>query len=180
MPQKLLYSTMIGLTLGDITKSNAEAIVNDASSDLKPGRGPNKAIHAAAGAPMLAECQRVIEHDGPVQVAHTCVTDGGLLKAKYVIHAVGPNWQGGSANEDILLGDTYKAALKTAADYSLKTVALTPLGIGDHARYPIEKSAIVAVYALEEFCRSDDRLKEVQIVISDSFVYSVFQKAMTY
>jgi O-acetyl-ADP-ribose deacetylase (regulator of RNase III) len=180
MTQKLIYSTMIGLSLGDITKSNVDAIINDASSDLKPGRGPNKAIHAAAGAPLLAECKRIIEHEGPIQVAHACVTDGGLLKAKYVIHAVGPNWQGGSASEEEYLAETYTNALKVAADYSLKTVALTPLGIGDHARYPVEKSALVAVHAIEEFCRSDERLTEVHIVIADSFVYSVFQKAMAY
>jgi O-acetyl-ADP-ribose deacetylase len=180
MPQKQLYATMIILNLGDITKSTADAIINDASSNLKESRGPSKAIYAAAGAPLLAECKRILDHDGPIQVGQACVTDGGLLKAKYIIHAVGPIWQGGGAQEEEKLGETYLNALKVAADYSLKIVALTPLGIGEHARYPVEKSAHVAIHALEEFCRSDERLKEVHIIISDSFVFSVFQKAFTY
>jgi O-acetyl-ADP-ribose deacetylase (regulator of RNase III) len=180
MPQKLVYATTIVLTLGDITKSNADAIINDASTNLTPVRGPNKAIFAAAGAPLVTECKRVIDHEGPIQVTQNCVTDGGLLRVKYVIHAVGPNWQGGGASEEEFLGSTYTNAFKTAADHAMKVVALTPLGIGEHARYPVEKSAIVAIHAIEEFCRADERLKEIHIVISDSFVYSVFQKALTY
>ncbi|HEY9734161.1 MAG TPA: macro domain-containing protein [Drouetiella sp.] len=180
MPQKMVYSTNLMLSLGDITQSTADAIINDACSKLTPVLGPNKAIFAAAGAPLSTECQKVIEHQGPVQVTQNCVTDGGLLKVKYVIHAVGPNWQGGGADEERLLGSTYTNALKTAADYAMTSVAITPLAIGDHARFPVEKSAIVAVHAVEEFCRSDERLRQIQFIIRDSFVYSVFQKAMTY
>ncbi len=180
MPQKLVYSTYLGLHLGDITKSTADAIINDASTNLTPVRGPNKAIFTAAGAPLEAECKRVIEHQGPIAATQNCVTDGGLLKVKYVIHAVGPNWQGGGAGEEQLLGTTYKNALKTAADHAMTTVSITPLAIGDHTRYPVEKSAIVAVHAIEEFCRADERLKQIHFIISDSFVYSVFQKALTY
>lgn len=179
MPQKQLYSTTLILWLGDITQSTADAIINDASPNLTPVRGPNKTIFTAAGAPLVTECKKVIDHQGPLQPTQNCVTDAGLLKVKYVIHAVGPNWQGGNAGEEQLLGSTYTNALKTAADHAMSSVSITPLGIGDHARYPVEKSALVAVHAIEEFCRADERLKQIQFMISDSFVYSVFQKALT-
>jgi O-acetyl-ADP-ribose deacetylase (regulator of RNase III) len=171
---------MIKLVLGDITKANVEAVINDASSDLKPSRGPNKAIHEAAGPALLAECKRAIDHQGPIETGQAVVTDGGLLRAKYVIHAVGPKWNGGNSYEEQWLVETYQNALKVAADYAITTVAITPLAIGDHARYPVEKSALVAISSMEEFCRIDERLKEIQFVIADQFVYSVFKKAMTY
>jgi O-acetyl-ADP-ribose deacetylase (regulator of RNase III) len=180
MTTKKVYSTVFKLALGDITKANVEAIINDAHPDLKPHRGPCKAIHEAGGSFFAGECQRVIDHQGALDAAQACVTDGGLLRAKYVIHAVGPKWNGGNSDEESLLVHTYENALKVAADYGIKTVAITPLAIGDLARYPVEKSALVAISAIEEFCRVDERLKEIQLIIADPFVHSVFQKAMAY
>jgi O-acetyl-ADP-ribose deacetylase (regulator of RNase III) len=180
MPQKQVYSTMVALIAGDITKSPAEAIVNDANPQLKPARGPSKLIYEVAGPALSTECGQLVEREGQVPAGEVRVTGAGLLRAKYVIHAVSPVWQGGSGYEERMLGDTYQAALKAAADYSLKMVALTALGIGDHARFPVEKAAQVGVYAIEEFCRNDERLRDIQFIISDQFVYSQMQKAMTY
>jgi len=181
MTQKQVYSTVFKLVLGDITKATAvEAIINDASPDLKPHRGPCKAIHEAAGSFFAGECQRVIDHQGVLEPGQACVTDGGLLRAKYVIHAVGPKWYGGNSDEEQVLVHTYQNCLKVAADYGITSVAITPLAIGDQSRYPVEKSALVAIAAIEEFCRVDERLKEIQLIIADSFIYSVFKKAMAY
>ena len=176
MPQKLLYSTMVKLVLGDITKANAEAIINDARSDLKPERGPNKAIHDAAGPALMAECKRHIDHEGPLEPGPSMRDRWRIIESEICHTCSRARWSGGQNYEEGILADTYQNAFKVAADYSLTTVAVTPLAIGEHARYPVEKSAIIAISSLEEFCRSDERLKEIMFVISDQFVYSVFQK----
>lgn len=180
MPQKQVYSTMVALVSGDITRSPLEAIVTDSNPDLKAGRGPNNAIHTAAGPALATECKQSFDHDGPCEAGQVRITGAGMLRAKYVIHAVSPKWQGGMGLEERILGDTYQAALKAAADYGLSSVALTLLGIGDYSRYPVDKAATVGIYAVEEFCRADERLREIQFIISDQFVYSMVNKAMTY
>ncbi|MDE2028890.1 MAG: O-acetyl-ADP-ribose deacetylase [Candidatus Omnitrophica bacterium] len=137
--------TRIEIKLTDITGERVDAIVNAANTSLLGGGGVDGAIHQAAGPELLEECR--LMHGCPTGGAK--LTRGYRLFAKYVIHTVGPVWQGGKHNEDELLADCYRNCLKLAQEHGIKTVAFPCISTGVY-RFPIERAAAIALKTIDE------------------------------
>jgi O-acetyl-ADP-ribose deacetylase len=142
--------------LGDITKLNVEAIVNAANSTLLGGGGVDGAIHDAAGPQLFEACQRL----GRYVVGEAKIRPGYLLKAAYVIHAVGPIWRGGRSREPELLASCYRRSLQLAAEHNVRSLAFPSIGTGAFG-YPIELAAPIAVAETRDFARIPSSLSEI-------------------
>ena len=139
------HATELRVIEGDITACDDDAIVNAANSSLLGGGGVDGAIHRAAGPELVFEC-RLLHGCRPGEAK---ITRGYRLKARHVIHTVGPVWNGGSRDEDTLLADCYTHNLKLAAKRGLRTIAFPAISTGRY-RFPIERAARIAVAAVIE------------------------------
>jgi O-acetyl-ADP-ribose deacetylase (regulator of RNase III) len=154
---------------GDITKIQADAIVNAANEALLPGGGVSGAIHRAAG-PELAEACKAV---APCPTGEARITPGFRLPAKWVIHTVGPIWHGGTQNESHLLESAYRSSLALAKQYRLRTVAFPSISTGIYG-YPLEKAAPIALKFLLDEAPDFDAL---YLVAFDEKTYEAYQKA---
>lgn len=136
----------IELTLGDITRASVDVIVNAANSGLMGGGGVDGAIHRAGGPAILAECRKLRAERGPLPPGEAVITNAGRLPSRYVIHTVGPVWQGGSHGEAEILERCYRNSLGLAAAHGLDSVALPSISTGAYG-YPIERAAPIALGA---------------------------------
>jgi O-acetyl-ADP-ribose deacetylase (regulator of RNase III) len=133
-------STVLDIVVADITTLDVDAIVNAANRTLLGGGGVDGAIHRAAGPQLLAECETL----GGCETGSAKMTRGYRLKAKHVIHAVGPVWGGGNKNEEILLAGCYRTALDLAAGKGLTSIAYPAISTGIY-RFPADLAARIAV-----------------------------------
>lgn len=138
---------------GDITKLQVEAIVNAANSPLLGGGGVNGAIHRAAGPDLAAECRSL----GGCKTGEAIATKGYKLPARYVIHAVGPVWQGGNAHEDKLLASCYRRSLKVADQLNVKSIAFPAISTGIFG-FPKIRAAKIAVTEIQNYTGGIERL----------------------
>jgi O-acetyl-ADP-ribose deacetylase len=129
----------------DITTLDTDAIVNAANASLAPGGGVCGAIHRAAGSELARACAAI----GGCPTGEARLTPGFALPSKYVIHAVGPVWQGGGAGEAELLASAYRAALRLAAGHDVRSIAFPAISTGIYG-YPVEQATAVAVSAVRE------------------------------
>jgi len=114
LTEAILGEAKLSIIKGNITQQETDAIVNAAKSSLMGGGGVDGAIHRAGGPAILEECKQIVAKQGRLPTGKAVITTGGNLKAKYVIHTVGPVWYGGNKGESELLGSAYRESLKLA------------------------------------------------------------------
>jgi len=159
---------------GDITTMEVDAIVNAANNSLLGGGGVDGAIHRAAGPELLEECKML----NGCKTGEAKVTKGYKLPAKYVIHTVGPVWEGGEKGEDELLASCYKNSLRIAEEMGLKTIAFPSISTGAY-RYPINRAARIAVNEISNFLETSKNISKVFIVCFDSKTFDSYVNAKT-
>lgn len=166
--------TKIKLTQGDITREMTDAIVNAANSGLMGGGGVDGAIHRAGGPAILGECRQIISRIGRLDTGKAVITTGGNLRAKYVIHTVGPVWYGGSRNEADLLSSAYRESLRLATERKLKSISFPSISTGAYG-YPVAEAAKIALDAVVASLRDEPTsLEEVFFVLYDTRTYQVY------
>jgi O-acetyl-ADP-ribose deacetylase (regulator of RNase III) len=156
----------VSLIQGDITDMDIDAIVNAANSSLMGGGGVDGAIHGRGGPRILEECKRLRAREWPggLPTGKAAITTGGNLKAKYVIHTVGPIWRGGTGKEPELLAGAYRNSLKLAVSKGVKTIAFPSISTGAYG-YPIERASRIALTTVKNFLEKEDDLDKVMFVL---------------
>jgi O-acetyl-ADP-ribose deacetylase (regulator of RNase III) len=167
----------IKLHQGDITKLQVDAIVNAANSSLMGGGGVDGAIHRAGGKQILEECMEIINRQGSCPAGEAVITSGGKLPAKYVIHTVGPVWNGGKRDEETLLANCYRNSLNIAADKYVESIAFPNISTGVY-HFPKSKAAQIAVNTVDEFLQKNTDIQEVIFVCYDQENFALYQKLL--
>ncbi len=160
---------MIHLWQGDITLCGTDAIVNAANNSLLGGRGVDGAIHKAAGKELLEECRAL----GGCATGKAKITKGYQLKSKYVIHTVGPVWNGGHDNEEQLLAECYRNSLSLAMENGCQSIAFPSISTGVY-RFPKAIAADIALNEIESFLYK--HFLDIWIVCFDSETYSLYKQ----
>lgn len=161
----------IEIIQGDITKLKVDAIVNAANTTLLGGGGVDGAIHRAAGPQLLEECKKL----GGCPTGQAKITKGYNLPAKYVIHTVGPVWNGGNNNEDELLASCYKNSLKLALENKIKTIAFPSISTGAY-RFPVERASKIAFSTVNEFLNKHPEIEKVIFCCFDEKTYNIYKQ----
>ncbi|MGE5483881.1 MAG: macro domain-containing protein [Ignavibacteriales bacterium] len=194
-------STEITLKIGDITLEDTEAIVNAANSGLLGGGGVDGAIHRAGGPAILEECRKIRARQGGCPTGEAVITTGGRLKAKYVVHTVGPVWRGRerghgpagehefagghepahehaeSRPEDGLLRNAYRNSLRVAKENGAKTIAFPSISTGAY-RFPIERAARIALETVRDYALEHDHFSEVRFVLFTKADYDIYMTTL--
>jgi O-acetyl-ADP-ribose deacetylase len=160
----------IEILRGDITKLDADAIVNAANTTLLGGGGVDGAIHRAAGLELLAECRTL----GGCEPGQAKITRGHNLSARFVIHTVGPIWRSGKHNEARILISCYRNSLQLAVENEIRTIGFPAISCGAYG-YPIEEAARIAFKTTREFLAVSDEIRKVIFVVWGEDVYDAYR-----
>jgi len=174
----IINNTKLSLIQGDITKQTTDAIVNAANPSLMGGGGVDGAIHQAGGPAILEECKQIVSRQGRLPTGKAVITTGGNLKAKYVIHTVGPIWHSGKGNEAELLASAYRESLKLAAENKLASISFPSISTGAYG-YPVAEAARIALRTVVSFLKEQaTSIKEVVFVLFDPRTYENYCSAL--
>ncbi|MBZ0304646.1 MAG: O-acetyl-ADP-ribose deacetylase [Anaerolineae bacterium] len=169
-----IHKTRIELVQGDIVQEETDAIVNAANAALAGGGGVDGAIHRAAGAEELqAACRKL----GGCATGDAKITPGFKLKAKYIIHAVGPVYQPGSEESPRLLASAYRRSLEVAIENGAQTIAFPAISTGVYG-YPMKAAAQIALKTAAAFARQHDSIELIRFVLFGSDAYEIFKAAL--
>lgn len=166
-----MKSERIEVVKGDITLIDADVIVNAANTTLLGGGGVDGAIHRAAGPGLLEECRTL----NGCETGKAKITRGYNLKAKYVIHTVGPVWHGGHENEHELLASCYSNSLELAEEYKVKTLAFPGISAGVY-RFPKDQAAFIAVSEVKRFLSKHQYPARVIFVAFDDTNFELYRQ----
>jgi O-acetyl-ADP-ribose deacetylase len=159
----------IKIIIGDITQQQTEAIVNAANKTLLGGGGVDGAIHRAAGPEMLAECKTL----GGCETGESKISKGYKLKAKFVIHTVGPVWNGGKYKEKDKLALCYRNSLALAVENNIKSISFPSVSTGIY-RFPVREASAVALNEINNFLKKEKILQSVVIVCFDKNTFDAY------
>lgn len=168
--------TLLRLLRGDITRQDTEAIVNAANSSLMGGGGVDGAIHRAGGSQILDECREIVARQGRLPAGEAVITTGGRLKAKYVIHTVGPIWRGGRQGEPGLLRNAYFNCLSLAKDKGISSLSFPSISTGAY-RFPIESAARIALATVRDFLQDNQNINEVRFILFGEQDLQAYERA---
>jgi O-acetyl-ADP-ribose deacetylase len=166
---------MIELHQGDITEQRVDAIVNAANAQLAGGGGVDGAIHRRGGPSIMEETKR--RYPGGCPTGSAVISSAGNLSAKYVIHAVGPVWRGGSQGEAEELAGAYRRSLELAVEHECRSLALPALSTGAYG-YPIDLASRVALATVRDFLAQHNRPEVVRFVLFSAGAYGAFSAAL--
>lgn len=156
---------------GNIVDMNVDAIVNAANNMLQGGAGVDGAIHKAAGRELLAECLAL----GGCRTGEAAITSGYNLKAKWVIHTVGPVWRGGKRGEDEKLAMCYRNCLRLAAERALETIAFPAISTGTFG-YPVDRAAMIALHETLRFVSMNEAVRKIFFVCLDPTTFETYSR----
>lgn len=163
----------IRLIKGDITKVETDAIVNAANSSLLGGGGVDGAIHRAGGQSVLDECVAIRNRQGGCKTGEAVITTGGKLPAKYIIHTVGPVWNGDKNEKEKLLEKSYNNSLMLAVDNKITSIAFPNISTGIY-HFPKEIAARIAIKTVSDFLDENQTIEKVVFVCFDDENYGLY------
>ena len=168
-----VQKSILEIVQGDITQQDTEAIGNAANSALAGGGGVDGAIHRAGGPSMMSELRA--RYKG-CPTGSAVITSGGNLKAKYVIHAVGPRYSGSPKDPDLLSG-AYRRSLELCTQNKISSIAFPSISTGIYG-YPVEEASRIALKTVMDFLKDHPEVKLVRFVLFDSKTYDVYEEAL--
>lgn len=168
-----VYQSILEVVQGDITQQDTEAIGNAANSRLAGGGGVDGAIHRAGGPTLMSELRA--KYKG-CPTGSAVITDGGNLKAKYVIHAVGPIYSG-SPKDPELLSSAYQKSLELCTQHKISSIAFPSISTGVYG-YPVDEASRVALRAVKDYLKDHPEINLVRFVLFDSKTYSLYQEVL--
>ena len=160
----------------DITREQADALVNAANSSLMGGGGVDGAIHRAGGPAILEACKQVVTRIGRLPAGQAVATPAGRLSAKYVIHTVGPFWSGGTRGEADTLASCHQECIRIADDLHLASIAFPAISTGAYG-YPADQASPIAVSSAAEALTKATHVREVRFVLFDSETFEHYAQA---
>lgn len=163
----------LALVVGDITLQDTDAVVNAANTSLLGGGGVDGAIHRAAGPELLSECRMI----GGCPTGEARITKGYRLKAKWVIHSVGPVWRGGTENEEELLGRCYRNSLAIAARQGIRTIAFPSISTGAYG-FPVRRASAIAIRTIVSELLTHPSIEKVVVVAFDESTAESYRSAL--
>ncbi len=167
----------IELAHGDITTLHVDAIVNAANSSLMGGGGVDGAIHRAGGPAILEECRRIRDRQGGCLSGDAVITTGGNLPARFVIHTVGPVWEGGAAGEDGVLASAYRRSLELARQNGIRTIAFPNISTGIYG-FPKKRAAEIAIREVRAFLATESIPEVVIFVCFDTDNLEIYSRLL--
>jgi O-acetyl-ADP-ribose deacetylase (regulator of RNase III) len=169
--------TRLTLVQGNIVKEEVDAVVNAANSSLMGGGGVDGAIHRAGGPEILEECKKIREKRGRLPAGQAVSTTAGKMPARWVIHTVGPVWDGGAKGEEEALASCYRESIRVARGLGARTVAFPSISTGAY-RYPVELASETALGAVRESLSSGPALDEVRFVLFDETTFNAYKESL--
>ena len=161
---------------GDITEESTDAIVNAANSSLLGGGGVDGAIHDAGGPAILAECRQIVSKIGTLPAGKAVITPGGRLRARHVIHTVGPIYRGGERGEAEALGSCHRESIRVADEHALASVAFPAISTGAYG-YPVTEAAPIAISATVQALACAKQVTLCRFVLFDISTVRAYQRA---
>lgn len=172
-------NTIIKLVKDDITTVEVDAIVNAANSSLLGGGGVDGAIHRKGGSQILEECKAIRNRQGRCNTGEVVYTSAGLLPAKYVIHTVGPVWNGGGRNENKLLSDCYTNSLRLANLLGVASIAFPNISTGVY-HFPKKEAAEIAIQTVRNYIQNENKtIENIIFVCFDDENYEFYKKLLS-